>query len=112
MRSASTTSLSGSGNGSGRSNTPSTIEKIAVVAPMPSASINTAVSVNAGDFNNFRIAIFRSRVTDSIGPRDKKKNRAGDASANILRDISIEPHQHQRQGRPASVWDLTKASAA
>ena len=59
--SASTISRSGRGNGSGRSNTPSTIEKIAVVAPIPSASISTAVATKPGDFNRWRTAIFRSR---------------------------------------------------
>ena len=43
------TSLPGSANGSGLSSTPSTIEKIAVVAPMPKASVSTAVSVNPGE---------------------------------------------------------------
>jgi len=45
------THLSECGNGSGRSSTPSTMEKIAVVAPTPSASIITAVAVKPGDFN-------------------------------------------------------------
>ncbi len=48
------TSLAGFGNGKGRSNTPSTIEKMAVVAPMPNASVSTAVSVNPGDLRNWR----------------------------------------------------------
>jgi hypothetical protein len=42
----STTSLSGCGNGSGRSSTASTIEKMAVEAPIPSASISTAAVVS------------------------------------------------------------------
>jgi hypothetical protein len=37
------------GNGSGRSKTPSTIEKIAVVAPMPNAKIRRAAVTNPGD---------------------------------------------------------------
>jgi hypothetical protein len=44
----STTSLSGCGNGSERSSTPSTIEEMAVVAPIPSASISTAAGREAG----------------------------------------------------------------
>ena len=38
------------GNGSGRRSTPSTIEKIAVVAPMPKASMRTAVTAKPSDF--------------------------------------------------------------
>ena len=38
----------------------STREKIAVLAPIPSARVNTAVSVNPGDFSNCRNANFRS----------------------------------------------------
>ncbi len=38
----------------------STSEKIAVLVPIPSASVNTAVSVNPGDFRNCRSANFRS----------------------------------------------------
>src|SRR5207245_10099168 len=48
------TRRSGSGNGSGRSSTPSTMEKIAVVAPLPSASIRMAVTVNPGDLRSWR----------------------------------------------------------
>src|ERR1700733_10829653 len=55
-----TTRRLGSGNGSGRSKTPSTREKIAVVAPMAKASIRMAVAANPGDFDRWRIAIFRS----------------------------------------------------
>jgi hypothetical protein len=38
----------------------STREKIAVFAPIPSASVNTAVNVNPGDLRNCRKANFRS----------------------------------------------------
>ena len=48
------------GKGSGRSMMESTSEKIAVFAPIPSASVSTAVSVNPGDFRNCRNANFRS----------------------------------------------------
>jgi hypothetical protein len=47
----STNSLTGCGNSSDRSSTPSTIEKMAVVAPIPSASISTAAAVKPGDFS-------------------------------------------------------------
>ena len=48
------------GNGKGGSSTPFTMEKIAVVAPTPRASISTAVAEKAGDFIKCRTAICRS----------------------------------------------------
>ncbi len=56
---------SGSGNASGRNRMPSTIEKIAVDAPMPSASVATTASVNAGAFAYARTACFTSYQIDS-----------------------------------------------
>jgi hypothetical protein len=40
------------GNGNGLNNTPSTMEKIAVVAPMPKASVRIAVRANPGDLSS------------------------------------------------------------
>src|SRR3989442_11352396 len=51
---------SGSGKGSGRSSTPYTTVKIAVLAPMPSARVNTATDVNPGLFASIRAAYRRS----------------------------------------------------
>jgi hypothetical protein len=48
----STTSRSGAGNGKDFSSTPFTTEKMAVFAPMPSASVTTATSVKPGFFTN------------------------------------------------------------
>jgi hypothetical protein len=48
------TSWSGFGYGMG-SNTAFTTLKIAVVAPMPNASVKTAVNVKPGFFNNVRM---------------------------------------------------------
>ena len=48
------------GNGSGRNNALSTTEKIAVFAPMPSASVRTATRVNPGDLRSWRKASFKS----------------------------------------------------
>ena len=56
MMSESVTNLAWSGNGRGRSSTPSTMEKMPVVAPMPKANISTAVNVNPGDLRNCRSA--------------------------------------------------------
>src|SRR5688572_20593880 len=49
-----------SGYGRGRSSTPSTTEKIAVVAPMPSASVRMAARVKTGCFLNTRAVYRRS----------------------------------------------------
>jgi hypothetical protein len=46
----------GSLNASGRSNAPFTTLKIAVFAPIPSASVITAMAVNPGLFRSWRIA--------------------------------------------------------
>jgi hypothetical protein len=43
-----------SGSGSGWSRTALTTLKIAVLAPMPSASVSIATSVNAGAFSSMR----------------------------------------------------------
>ena len=50
------TSASGLSYGSGRSMMPSTTLKIAVVAPMPSASVSTAANANAGRCDKTRRA--------------------------------------------------------
>ena len=47
---------SGSANGSGFSSSPFTSVKIAVLAPMPSASVVMAISVKTGAFSSVRMA--------------------------------------------------------
>src|SRR5207249_2307044 len=54
------TSSCGRSTGSNRSRTVSTRLKIAVFAPMPSASVSTATAVKPGFFSNWRKANFRS----------------------------------------------------
>jgi hypothetical protein len=51
---------SGFGYASGRRITPLTIEKIAVLAPMPSASVISAMAVNPGDRMSDRAPTRRS----------------------------------------------------
>src|SRR5438270_13541266 len=51
-----------SGYGSGRSKTALTMLKIAVFAPMPSASVRTATRVNPGDLRSWRRANLRSLI--------------------------------------------------
>src|SRR5262249_23208073 len=59
------TSRSACGKGNGRSSTPSTTEKIAVFAPIPSASVKTATRVKPGDLRNWRRANLRSFMSFS-----------------------------------------------
>ena len=51
-----TTILSASGYGRGRSSTALTTVKMAVLAPIPSASVSTATAVNPGLFSIVRTA--------------------------------------------------------
>ena len=64
------TSRSGSSNGSGLSRTPRTTLKMAVLAPMPSASVKMAISVNMGARRRRRATRRGVAVIGSIyGPR-------------------------------------------
>ena len=73
-----------SGNGSGRSSTKSVTENAAVVAPMPSATITTAVSANPGARRSMRAAVaeilpqeipvHQRGVADHFG--DRRRSRA------------------------------------
>src|SRR5215469_17828481 len=51
-----TTNLSAAGKGKELRSTPFTMEKTAVFAPIPSASVSSATAVNARFFRNMRIA--------------------------------------------------------
>jgi hypothetical protein len=70
-RSQTITSRSGSANGSGRSSTALTTEKIAELAPMPKASATTATSVKPGFFKSIRTPYLMScqsvSITSSFG---------------------------------------------
>ena len=60
------TSCSGWSNGNGRSSTSYTSVKIAVVAPIPTASVRTAVAINPGALASCRSARRISRTNASI----------------------------------------------
>jgi len=64
LLSASVTSCSGSGYGSGFSNTPFTTENRAVFAPMPNASVRMATAANTGDLAIIRTPNRKSCITD------------------------------------------------
>src|SRR3989442_5911238 len=60
------TSRSGSLNGRGRNNTLPTTLKIAVFAPIPSASVSTVTTVKPGFLSNWRKANLRSLITQGF----------------------------------------------
>src|SRR6266516_7553109 len=60
------TNRSGSGKESGRNKTPFTTLKMAVFAPMPSASVSTATAVKPGFLSNWRKANLRSFITQRL----------------------------------------------
>src|SRR6476620_5474655 len=64
------TRRSGDGNGSGFNNTALTTLKMAVFAPIPSASVSTAIKVNPGDLRSWR----RANVTSFISFGAKRLN--------------------------------------
>src|ERR1700733_9476036 len=66
------TSASGCSYGSGFSRTPYTAVKIAVLAPIPSASVSTAAMVNPGFAASVRKAY---RMSFSIGPLQRRDNQ-------------------------------------
>src|SRR4030081_1257500 len=76
-RSHTTTSRSGSLNGNGRSSTALTTLKIAVFAPMPSASVMTATAVNPGFFKSWRKANFRSFMAQCLHWIDLRRAAGG-----------------------------------
>ena len=61
------TSRSGSGKGSGFSRTPLTTLKMAVLAPMPSASVTSVARVKAGVRSRRRAACRTSRIRSNMG---------------------------------------------
>src|SRR6266850_1013102 len=63
LRSPNETSRSDSGYGNGRKSAALTMLKMAVFAPMPSASVSTATAVKPGFFSSWRRANFKSFIT-------------------------------------------------
>src|SRR6266446_7290373 len=68
----SSTMPSGSGYGSAFSNTPLITLKMAVFAPMPSASVSTATAVKPGFFSNWRKANLRSFMAQRLHRIDSR----------------------------------------
>src|SRR6266513_5015913 len=85
------TSRSGSRYGSGRSNTALTTLKMAVFAPMPSASVSTATAVKPGFFRSWRKANLRSFITQRFHRIDSRRITGRQPAGE-------NAHAHQQQG--------------
>src|SRR6185295_10209592 len=91
------TSSSGSGTGSERNSTGLTTLKMAVFAPMPSASATSAVSVKPGVRSRLRSPNVRSRSIASPGLLQQRGLRL----SRLVDDAAVE--QRHRAGRVARV---------
>src|SRR5206468_654365 len=97
------TSCCGAGNGSGFNRSALTTLKIAVFAPIPRASVNAAIVVNAGDFRRVRRANLKSAIIKFQIPKPKFQGNpklqipmSGDESWRLGFGISLE----------IGTWDL------
>src|SRR5881394_3695611 len=95
------TNRSGSWNGGGRRTTALITLKIAVLAPMPRASVSTATAVKPGFFSNWRKANLRSFITQRLHWIDTRCPQGRDQTR---RQSNADEHQHdagegQRIGR-------------
>src|SRR5881296_2372847 len=66
--------------GNGRIRTASTALKMAVFAPMPSASVSTATAVKPGFFSSWRKANLRSFITQCLHRIDIRRTARGDVA--------------------------------
>ena len=84
-------SRSGSGYPSGRRITPLTTEKMAVFAPMPSASVRIVTRANPGVRRRFRTACLRSWIRVDMVQKYTGQNSAAFASRRLTcaRDVTI-----------------------
>src|SRR5262249_36391516 len=91
------TSRSGDGNGSGFNNTALTTLKMAVFAPIPSASVTTATRVNPGDLRSWRKASFKSFML--FGAQSLNYINARSPRRGQHRRDYCDRQQHKRRGR-------------
>src|SRR4029450_12362982 len=94
-------SRSGSGSGKGRKSAASTSEKIAPLAPMPSASVIAAMNVNAGD-------AFSCRTAKRTSPR----NSSSHCVSRISRSLFLPRSTQVRLSWPASPIRASPTSRA
>src|SRR4029077_3631875 len=93
------------GYGRGRSRTALTILKIAVLAPIPSASVRTATKVNPGDLRSWRRANFRSFMLFSAQCFDGINTR----SAPCRQPAGDQCHHGEREKCKTQSWDIEAA---
>src|SRR5438552_17714764 len=84
------TILSGSRNGNDRRSTAFMTLKIAVFAPIPSASVSTATAVKPGFFSNWRKANLRSFITQRL-------HRIHSSRAPSRQPTSGQPYEQENQ---------------
>ena len=107
---ASATRRSGSGNGSGRSSTARTAPKMAALAPIPTARLRTATSVNPGRFCRKRAAYLMScQITSHL--QRSARNQTAWAHAPTLRIASCRSVQ-PRPRQPASSARHSRSQSA
>src|SRR2546430_175526 len=123
-RSLNQTSRSDSVYGNGRNKTAFTTLKIAVFAPMPSASVSTATAAKPGFFRSWRKANFRSfipqrhhridlarapgREPEGEQPHEPEQQRSGEIRCEVVRfDLEQQPGHQLRDPKraPESEYD-------
>src|SRR5216110_2398466 len=90
------TSRSGFLKGSGRSRTPLMTLKIAVFAPMPSASVSTATAVKPGFFSSWRKANLRSFITQSLYRINFRRAAGGQIAGQECDHDERQPNSDER----------------
>src|SRR6266853_5602509 len=91
------TSFCGSLNGSGRSKMALAKLKIAVFAPMPSASVSTATAVKPGFFSSWRKANLISFITESDNRIDPCRAARGQPARHQRHKDKNRSHAKERQ---------------
>src|SRR5213593_1558683 len=84
--------------GNGRIRTASTALKMAVLAPMPSASVSTATAVKPGPFSSWRKANLRSFITQRHHRIDSRCSPCGQQASADQRGQDAQCHSNEGQG--------------
>jgi len=123
FRASGSTTRPASGNGSGARSTERTTLKIAVVDPMPNASVTTAAPVNAALRRSERTACAASCTmidirssAESRGAREETVRTGGGAARACHHSMarsarrSADPRRHTRNGGSADRWASARRS--
>src|SRR5262249_8298106 len=104
---------SDSGTGSGRSSTLWTTENSAVFAPMQTASVSAAVSVNAGSFQSSRSATRRSATIRHLDENAAVQVRAPRGGGYSIRNAAVgSTREARRAGTKLASADTASSTAA